>query len=147
MSKTSGVKQVKSTSPTKEFAKCCSVSSGLTVVLASALLCVTAVVLVSVDVPFDLHQPITTVLTALSTLVSTYIMGKKRQKSGLILGLSVGGLVFLILFLLSAIFGDRVVSMQTVIKLAALLSAGGFGGLTGVSKAQSTKGKVKKLKA
>ncbi len=143
LKKTTGTKAVKQTTPAKEFAKCCTVTSGISVVLAAALLCVTAVVLTNVDVPADLHQPITTVLTALSTLISSYMVGKKRQKSGLVLGLSVGGIVFLILFLLSAIFGDRVVSMQTVVKLAALLSAGGFGGLSGVNKAQKPKNKVK----
>ncbi|MEG1984703.1 MAG: TIGR04086 family membrane protein [Oscillospiraceae bacterium] len=142
MAKTTAVKKKNQSSDAMQFAKCCSVSSGISIVIAAALMCVTAVVLVNVDVPFELHQPLTTIITALSTLVSTFLVGKKRQKTGLIMGLSVGGLVFLVLFLLSAIFGDRIVSMQTVIKLAALLSAGGLGGLTGVNRGLKAK-KVK----
>ncbi|MEG2677074.1 MAG: TIGR04086 family membrane protein, partial [Oscillospiraceae bacterium] len=137
LAKTTAVKKKNQSSEAMQFAKCCSVSSGISIVIAAALMCVTAVVLVNVDVPFELHQPLTTIITALSTLV-----GKKRQKTGLIMGLSVGGLVFLVLFLLSAVFGDRIVSMQTVIKLAALLSAGGLGGLTGVNRGLKAK-KVK----
>lgn len=143
MTKSTKIKAGKPTSPAKEFAKCCSVTGGISVILSAALLCVTAVVLATVDLPFDLHQPIATVITALSTMISSFMMGKKRQKSGLILGLSVGGFVFLILFLLSAIFGDQVISMQTVVKFAALICAGGLGGITGVNKAQKPINKAK----
>ena len=133
MSKSNAINKNADT-PLKQFAKDCGAGGGITIVIASALLCVTAVVLTNVDVPFELHQPITTIITSLATLASTYLIGQKRQKSGLVLGLSVGGLVFLLLFLISAIFGDKVISMQTLVKLVSVLAAGGFGGLFGVSK-------------
>lgn len=133
MSKRNTIKKNTDT-PLKQFAMDCSAGSGITIVIASALLCVTAVVLTNVDVPFELHQPITTIITSLATLVSSYLIGQKRQKTGLVLGLSVGGLVFLLLFLISAIFGDKILSMQTLVKLVSILAAGGFGGLFGVSR-------------
>ena len=148
MSKNTNHKAVKRTAdtPLKQFAKDTGAGGGISIVIASALLCVTALVLMKVDVPFELHQPITTIITALSTLVSSYLIGKKREKTGLVLGLSVGGLVFLILFLISAIFGDKVLSMQTLVKLVSMLAAGGFGGLFGVTrKANESAKRAKKM--
>ncbi|MEG1016529.1 MAG: TIGR04086 family membrane protein [Oscillospiraceae bacterium] len=139
MAKSNLNRGVKALTPAKEFAMQCAASSAASVVVAAILFAVCAVVITKVDLPRQLLQPISTVLTACSTLLSTFFMGKKRRKNGLVLGISVGGAVFFVVLLLFAIFGDKQITSQLLFKLLALLSAGGVGGIIGVSHKNTVK--------
>ena len=108
--------------------------------LAEILLCVlflslSALIITKVDIPFDLHQPIATAAAALSALSSAFVCGKMQQKNGLLSGITISAVGFVVLFLTASIFGSENVSVQALIKLIAMMSAGGIGGITGVSSA------------
>ena len=129
--------------PLKEFLIHCAIASAVSVGLTAAFVAVFALVRMNVSLPFAAHQPVTTVLACLAALISAFNVAKKRQKSGLILGVATGGATFLIILILSAIILKLPASEQVIVKLIALISAGGLGGLLGVSK----KNKPKKIKA
>ena len=113
-------------------------SGALTAVLAAALsaalLAAAAAVVSRVDIPNELYGPITTVIAAAATLLASYITAQKRGAQGLSVGAASGAVLFAALAVLSAIFTERGVTGQSLVKLLALLSAGGAGGLLGVSR-------------
>lgn len=130
--------------PLREFAGHCGIACAIAIIASLGLLCIVAAIRTSVNLPFASHQPITTGIAVLATLFACYLAGKRRQRNGLLLGATVGLLMFILLEILSAIFVKQPLSGQTLIKLLALLCAGGLGGIWGVSKA--TKLMAKKIK-
>lgn len=136
-------KGLSAASPMKQFATSCSISCLIALVISAALISLCAVILTKADIPHTLLEPITTVLSAVATLISVYI-GSLSQKTEQTLGMGVssGALVFTVIFLISLIFGDGEVTGQTIIKLIAFLSAGGIGSLAGSSRKHKAKLKL-----
>lgn len=130
-------------SPMKQFASSCSISCLIALVISAALISLCAVILTKAAVPHSVLEPLTTILSALATLISVYIgsLSSTRNQT-LSVGISSGAMVFAVVFLLSLLFGDGDVTGQTIIKLIAYLSAGGIGSLAGSSKKRKAKLKI-----
>jgi len=128
----------KSKTPIQELSLHIGAAAGVSVLTLAASLALVALVRANVDLPFFVNQPLTTVLAAASAFVGAYVVAAKRKKSGLVLGASSGTLVFLVLMAASAIFTEFAVTGQVFVKLLALVSAGGIGGITGTSKGTKT---------
>ncbi|MEG0750773.1 MAG: TIGR04086 family membrane protein [Oscillospiraceae bacterium] len=125
----------------KEFMRASAQTGGAAVIVTTALMSVVAALMANIDVSHDLYAPITTIVTALSTLLASYATGKSRKNNGLAIGVVAGMLVFAVLGLLSAIFMREGLTPQAIYKFFAIASAGGVGGVLGVS----SKDKPKKL--
>lgn len=116
-------------------------SSALGAAVTAALISATAVLISKTDITSALYEPITTAIISVGTLVAAYITCKKRRSDGLAVGATAGGLLFCALALAAAVFTERGITSQALVKLLALVSAGGIGGVLGVS----AKSKAKKL--
>jgi putative membrane protein (TIGR04086 family) len=111
--------------------------------MSMALLGIFAAIRVNVDLPFAANQPVTTVIASASTMLAAYIAGIKRRRTGLVLGASVGLAVFALIAAASAVIAAQPASQQIFVKLIALISSGGIGGMAGVSKSFNKK-KIKR---
>jgi putative membrane protein (TIGR04086 family) len=109
------------------------------VIFSLLLLGLCAFIMSAVSIPFQLHQTIATVSVVLALFFSALIIGKRRKQNGLILGFISGFIVFLLLLILTLFLGSREFTIQTVVKLIALLCAGGLGGMVGVQNSQKTR--------
>lgn len=130
----------------KEFAVHCGVAVAVAAGLTMALLAGLAALRTRVDLPFSFNQLASTIIVAISTLAATWIVGRKRKKTGLAFGAAAGLGVFVLLALISAIALGSEVSEQIFTKIIALVSAGALGGLLGVSRAGRSKRKKIKNK-
>lgn len=133
-----------SVSPGKAFLKTCALALACALAAGAGLFCAAAAVLVRTDVPFALHQPITTVLLASAVFLVCDITCRKTGKNGLLTGLCVGAGVFLCLFAAGLICGTELTA-QSLVKLAALTCAGALGGLVGMSRKVAAQTKKRKL--
>ena len=115
-------------------------SAALSAAITAALISAAAMLISKIDVSVTLYEPITTAIIAAGTLSAAYITCKKRRTDGLAVGAAAGALLFCALALTAAVFTERGVTSQALVKLLALVSAGGIGGVLGVS----AKTKVKK---
>lgn len=120
--------------PLREFANDCGMACAIAFMITAGLLCAFAAVRVSVNMPFSIHQPVTTAIIALAIFTAANMIGRRRQKNGLILGLSVGFIFFIVVMALSAFIIKSPATPQMFIKLIAFLCAGALGGVAGVSK-------------
>ncbi len=136
-------KSMSAASPVKQFAVNCSVSCIIALVISAALISICAVLLTKADIPHSLLEPLTTVLSAVATLISVYIGSLSQNRTQTIgMGISTGAATFAVVFILSLIFGDGEITSQTIIKLIAFLSAGGIGSLAGMNRKQKAKLKI-----
>lgn len=143
MKKTNVVLKTKEKSTARRFAENCAVTSVSAIALCAGLLCAAAVLLMKADVSHSLHEPITTVITALATLLSTYVAGAAgKTVGGISFGAICGFIVFTVLFVASLIFGDSEVTYQALVKLLALVSAGGIGTLASARKSKNKSLKI-----
>lgn len=131
-------------SPLKQFITGCSISCLIALIIGAALISLCAVILTKADMPHSLLEPITTILTAIATLISVYLgsLSANKASPSLGMGVSSGAMVFAVIFLVSLIFGDGEISGQTMIKLLALVSAGGIGSLAGGNHQRKKKLKI-----
>lgn len=116
-------------------------SAALSAEITAALISAASVLISKIDISSALYEPVTTAIMAVGTLSAAYIISKKRRADGLALGATAGALLFCALALTAAVFTERGITSQALVKLLALVSAGGIGGVLGVS----AKSKAKKL--
>lgn len=129
--------------PIKEFAGQCGLATACAVVFTLILLAGLAALRAQIDLPFSFDQPATTIIISICTLLAAYIVGRRRGKTGLVFGLACGLAVFALTALVSAVIVGGEVSGQIFTKIIALISAGGLGGLFGVTRANKRSGRKK----
>lgn len=113
----------------------------IALIISAILISLTAVVLMKANVPHTLLEPLTTILTVLATLISSY-GGTAKGETNVTHGLASGALMFAVIFVVSLAFGDGDITYQTLIKLIALTSAGGIGSLAGANAKRKAKLKI-----
>ncbi len=128
-----------------DFAKSFVLTSALSIAICLSLLAIAAVVICNIDIPTQYLQPFTTAAMSLGVLLSSYITSAKRSKNGLTLGLSSGLTTFLVVLVGSLLFTEGEITEQVFVKLLAMLSAGGIGGIAGVGRAAKAKPRAIKL--
>ncbi len=128
-------------SPLRKFTANCSMTCFIALIISAILISLTAVVLMKANVPHTLLEPLTTILTVLATLISSY-GGTAKGETNVTHGLASGALMFAVIFVVSLAFGDGDITYQTLIKLIALTSAGGIGSLAGANAKRKAKLKI-----
>lgn len=101
-----------------------------TVLFCWLLLCVFAKVMCMVDLPLQWIVPLTTICSAVATMLGAWILSRNSEKSGILWGavLSIG--CWCILIICGLVNGSHF-STLTVLKLLALLCSGMIGGILG----------------
>jgi len=88
---------------------------------------------------FDYASIFATVSTAIGTFIASYYLSYKKGKRGILNGLIVGGITFLILIIVSFIVDDGAVTLNTIFRLIIILLSSFIGGILGVNKASNKK--------
>ncbi|MGN0441382.1 MAG: TIGR04086 family membrane protein [Acutalibacteraceae bacterium] len=90
-------------------------------------------------IPDNFISTLTTVLSALSSLIGGFIAGRLVKKSGLLTGAATGFILLLIQLIISLASGELSPSVIIIIKAAALILSGAIGGIFGVNKKEKIK--------
>ena len=88
---------------------------------------------------FDYASIFATVSTAIGTFIASYYLSLKKGKRGILNGLIVGGITFLILIIISFIVDDGAVTLNTIFRLIIILLSSFIGGILGVNKVNNKK--------
>ena len=68
-----------------------------------------------------------------SVLVGAFLLAKSKRRSGLVNGLLMSVVYFIVIMLISAILGGKVFSLDSLSRFAVLAAAGMLGGIVGVN--------------
>ncbi|MBR5501547.1 MAG: TIGR04086 family membrane protein [Oscillospiraceae bacterium] len=122
----------------KHTATGCIISTLLTAVLFAA----ESFVALQLDPPHDIYGTLATAGAVISQLMGCFAAAKKRGKNGLLLGVAAAAAVALVYAAVGIFMGGEF-PQQAAAKMAALLCAGGIGGILGVNTGRKTPKAVK----
>ena len=103
----------------------------VTVILVCIL---SAIVMTSGLLPTELTNYITLALLALGAFSGGFITSRITKSAGLVAGLITGFSIFILITITGLTKSDDPVSLLTLIRLVALLVAGGVGGIIGLKR-------------
>lgn len=103
----------------------------VTVILVCIL---SAIVMTSGLLPTELTNYITLALLALGAFSGGFITSRITKSAGLVAGLITGFSIFILITITGLTKSDDPVSLLTLIRLIALLVAGGVGGIVGLKR-------------
>lgn len=103
----------------------------VTVILVCIL---SAIVMTSGLLPTELTNYITLALLALGAFSGGFITSRITKSAGLVVGLITGLAIFILITATGLTRSDDPVSLLTLIRLVALLVAGGVGGIVGLKR-------------
>lgn len=99
------------------------------------LICIlSAIVMTSGLLPTELTNYITLALLALGAFSGGFITSRITKSAGLVAGLITGFSIFILITITGLTKSDDPVSLLTLIRLVALLVAGGVGGIVGLKR-------------
>lgn len=99
------------------------------------LICIlSAIVMTSGLLPTKLTNYITLALLALGAFSGGFITSRITKSAGLVVGLITGFAIFILITVIGLTKSDDPVSLLTLIRLVALLVAGGIGGIVGLKR-------------
>lgn len=75
-----------------------------------------------------------TISVAIGSLVTAFFVGNVLGKNGILIGLGVGGISFLIITLVTLLVNSGAVSMHILLRLIIMLLASLIGGIVGVNR-------------
>lgn len=91
-------------------------------------------------IPDQFLSTVTIILSSISCLVGGFISGRVTRKTGLLVGVATGFILFFMQLVISLIMGELSPTMLILIKAAALMLSGAIGGILGVNKHEKVKG-------
>ncbi len=106
-------------------------------VLLLALL-IAAALMVFFNISVKYASPIASVCAAIGTFTGAYFSARKNGEKGLINGLLIAGVIFVIVTIVSAFLNDKITAIS-FIHLAVILLSGCIGGIMGVNKTEKRK--------
>ena len=109
--------------------------TGISLVLTCIIFVICAIVLTYTDISDSHVGIVSTLCTALSSLVSGFIWAKGRGKGGLVTGMGAGIVYCLIIIAVTVFAGGGPLSMGMGICAIVSMAGGGIGGIFGVNKA------------
>ena len=86
------------------------------------------------SIPCDALSAITTCAISLSTIIATFGVCLMSKSNGLITGLVSGAVIFLVMIIIGLALGNKTDTAALLAKGAAIIAAGGIGGVLGVNK-------------
>lgn len=98
-----------------------------------------AVVMYFLESGYNYSPLFATVSIAVGCFFTALFLGSKLGKKGMLIGLSVGGITFIIVTLVSLLVNSGAVGVYTLLRLIILLLASLIGGIIGVNRKDSQK--------
>ena len=108
--------------------------TGTAIIITCIIFVICALVLTYTDVNDSYMGVVSTLCTALSSLVSGFIWAKGRGKGGLVTGIGAGILYCVIVLAVSILAGGGPLTMGTGLCFIVGMAGGGIGGIFGVNK-------------
>ena len=112
----------------------------VTVILVCIL---SAIVMTSGLLPTKLTNYITLALLALGAFSGGFITSRITKSAGLVVGLITGFAIFILITVIGLTKSDDPVSLLTLIRLVALLVAGGIGGIRAAGRSARSGGRTR----
>ena len=109
------------------------VATAFGLVLSLIFLLVAAAVLSSKDIPVGFLTPISVICVSLGAFLGGFICAKLTKEKGLVNGIIIAVLLYIILVLCNLIFSFSGFGATALIKLFTMLVCGALGGFLGVS--------------
>lgn len=114
----------------KPIIKGCIISVLITIILLFAY----AFILTNTSISESTIQPTIITITAISILIGSSIGCIKTKKNGIVNGIAIGIIYFVVLYLLSGITGTGFsIGVKTIIMFISGIGLGGIGGIIGVN--------------
>lgn len=108
---------------------------GISIAFTFIFLLIFSILLTYTNISENCISAVIIVLTGISILIGSSIGNIKIKKNGIINGMTIGGLYFGVMFLISStIKMDFTINMQMVILILVGMTMGVFGGIIGVNK-------------
>lgn len=104
---------------------------GCVVCLVLMMLC--ALLMTFQDISPSMIKPLASVCGGIGAFAGGFAAARKIGRRGLLLGLAVGGLIFLLVTIAGFFVGPVSVSIFTVLKLVVMLLSGAIGGVAGIN--------------
>lgn len=95
-----------------------------------------AFVSVTADLSDMFATPFASLSAAFGSVLSAYLSSRKLGSGGLLNGIICGGIMFLIIFLISLLIDDGGITINTLFNFIILLLSGIIGGVWGVNRKQ-----------
>ena len=106
----------------------------ISIILTLALLFVFATVLTYTTVTESTIPAVIIVITAISLLIGSSIVGRKARKNGLLNGAIIGTIYLLLIYVISSILGGSfAISLKSIIMIIVGILFGILGGIVGVN--------------
>lgn len=110
------------------------ISAGWGLLLDLVLLLLFSVFFYLKDLPAEMNRPVATVILMLGGLLGGYLCGKALRRQGLLHGVLVGGVQFMVLLLVSLSCSGSEVMALALYKCLMLLVSGAVGCILGVNR-------------
>lgn len=108
-------------------------SAGWGILIILLIVLVFSYIITIIDVPEAVVSVITAAALCIGAYVGGFVCAKKNRKNGLLMGLVSGGIIFIVLFLLSVFFAKSTEGLSGGAKLFMVLLCGAVGGIVGVN--------------
>lgn len=109
--------------------------AGISIAFTMIFLLIFSAVLTYTNVSEEWTQPVIIVLTGISILIGSSIGNLKLKKNGLFNGAAIGGIYFIMLYLISSLISMNFsINTQMLITIAVGIIFGILGGIIGVNK-------------
>ena len=108
-------------------------SAGWAILIILLIVLGFAFLLTKIDVPESVVSVVTAAALCIGAYVGGYVGARKNRRNGLLLGVMCGGVIFIILFLLSLIFVKSTEGLSGGAKLFLVMLCGSVGGIVGVN--------------
>ena len=108
-------------------------SAGWAILVILLIVLAFAYLLTKIDVPESVVSAVTAAALCIGAYVGGYVGARKNRRNGLILGIMCGGIIFIILFLISVIFVKSTEGLSGGSKLFLVMLCGSVGGIVGVN--------------
>ena len=91
-------------------------------------------------IPKSIYKTILILVTALSILIGSYLLGKKTEKKGYIEGLKYSVLIIALFYIIAFLAFDKTITISSLLYYLIIVTTSGIGAMIGINK------KDKKLK-
>lgn len=106
------------------------------VIIFFAFFCLAALVLCKVDLPLQYLVPVVSVIACAAVLTAAFVMARMAGRRGLLYGLFLGILLFLLLWGAAALQGSGILSQLAIFKALMMTLSGAVGGYLGTLSAE-----------
>lgn len=111
----------------------------LEIIVTAVFIFVFAAIMYFLEAGFEYSAVFATISIALGCLAAAFYAAKKIGKKGMLSGLIIGGITFLLVTIISLIVDSGSITINTLFHLIIMLLSSVIGGVLGVNKGQNKK--------